>query len=223
MVKGVLPKPAAAPSVAGPAEGVIKAKGQRAAQATMDALKRLEKAGRPYPMQAYRALKGHQAKRSFAQRLELDPEASWLSIEEANFASSVENTSTKGGWSYLWDVARLNGVEWNPADEKIVDFCKMLVADCPSKESPKPQIKAQGWLLYDYWKDMETEQQESTGKKVTVKAEAELDKEHYQGCLDMVRGGRGQVSRGRSSNDGANEKKRPRVRRLRRPTPKSFS
>eukprot|EP00974_Lingulodinium_polyedra_P025536 2470445-Lingulodinium_polyedra.AAC.1 len=192
MVKSLQAKPAASDkAIADAPAAASTAMGQRNAQSVMDQLKRLEKGGRPYPLTAYKSMKGHQAKRQFAEKLFLDPAASFLSAEEINFQRSTEGTTTKAGWCYLWDVARLNGVEWNPNSEGIVGFCKMLVAECNTKESPQQSIRDQGWLLYEYSKEMETDITEVSGKKVNLKAEAKIEQDDYQGCLEMVKGNKG--------------------------------
>eukprot|EP00974_Lingulodinium_polyedra_P029209 2814776-Lingulodinium_polyedra.AAC.1 len=159
--------------------------GHAGGQATMDQLKRLSKGGRPYPLAHYKSLRTHQAKRSFAEKLSIDPEAAFLSTEEKHYCDSHQQCKTAKGLCYLWDVARLNGVKWDPTNEDIVKFCKMLVQGCPQQESNVDSIKAEGWLLYEYSKEMEVEAIEKKGKAVSVSAQAQLNSEEYSGCVDL--------------------------------------
>ena len=79
--------------------------GKLAATAVLDQLKRLEKRGNPAPLEHYRALKGHAAKRSFASKLSVDPEASFLTASETHEAqmkqvqrSFFQANATYGMW-----------------------------------------------------------------------------------------------------------------------------
>ena len=109
--------------------------GQKGAQETMNQLKRLEASGRPYPLQAYKACKGHQQKREFAQKPSIDKECSFLEIEEKQFMLENESQEKRGGWCYLWDVARPNGISYNGAVDQVA-FLKTLVKGCPQQEMP---------------------------------------------------------------------------------------
>ena len=72
-------------------------------------------------------------------------------------------------------MARLNGIQWGPSNEQIVNFCKMLVADCEEFEAPDGPMKDAGWKVYQYIKNMEKEDADSASKSVKVKAEAKVN------------------------------------------------
>jgi len=108
------------------------AMGKNAAQATMNSLKRLEKSGRSFPIQHYKSL-STAGKRDFAAKLEVDKEASFLEIQEQEWVQDQSKTQAASGWCFLWDVARLNGINYT-GEQSQVEFLKTLVKGCDSKD-----------------------------------------------------------------------------------------
>ena len=153
--------------------------GRNAAQNVMDCLKRLDKQGRPYPLQAYKNCKSWADKRKFAQQLMLDKSASFLSVEEDKEMTRRQETQKAAGWCYLWDVARLNGISFDPSNEKQMQMLKTFVAGCETKPSPDALVADQGWLLYYYSKEFESQEKFVKGRRMKIKAEAPLDEKDH--------------------------------------------
>ena len=80
-------------------------------------LKSLADSGRPFVSHHYRQLPWGEARRAFARKLELDPTASWLEVQEREWASDHAEKSVEVGLLWIWDVARLNGLVWRPNDK----------------------------------------------------------------------------------------------------------
>ena len=72
------------------AKAEVKSLGQSGSNKILYNLSKLDKGGRPYPLAHYKSLRGWAAKRDFAQKLELDPELSWLSAAEQEPLGSRE-------------------------------------------------------------------------------------------------------------------------------------
>ena len=133
------------------------ATGRNAAQNVMDCLKGLDQQGRPYLLQAYKNCKSWADKRKFAQQLMLDKSA-FLNVEEDKEMTKRQEIQKAAGWCYLWDVARLNGISFDPSNEKQMQMLKTFVAGCETKPSPDPLVADQGWLLYYYSKEFESQE-----------------------------------------------------------------
>ncbi len=80
--KGVKQQPTKPEAASSSSSTAIVAMGKNAAQEAMSQLKRLEKSGRSFPIQHYKAL-STSAKRDFAAKLEVDKEASFLGDSRA--------------------------------------------------------------------------------------------------------------------------------------------
>ena len=106
------------------------AMGRNAAQECMNQLKRLEKGGRPFPLEKYRA-SSTQEKRVMASKLALDKNACWLAAEEKEWNSDVTTDRVLGGWLHKWEVADLNKMKWNPKDEAQQALLDTILAGNP--------------------------------------------------------------------------------------------
>ena len=124
-------------------------------------LKKLEKQGRPFPRQYYKKLSAV-GKRNCVARLEIDPEASFLSVEEENWNAEHEQETDLSGWCYLWDVARINGISYDSSNEPQMDLIKSLVHGCQEQPATSEHLREAGHKMYYYEKSLED-------KKVNVK------------------------------------------------------
>ena len=124
------------------------------AVAVMDKLKALDKAGNPGPLRQYRELKTHKEKREFAISLSLDPSASFAKAVETRSIASTNRKRQVSGEFALWEIAKLEGLEYNDANKVILEG---LVEGCPSRPHPKPALARAGFLIYDYNKKMGSE------------------------------------------------------------------
>ena len=147
------------------------AMGHRGAQSVMDSLKRLQKAGRPYPLQHYKELKGWGEKRKFAEALMVDRDASFLQVSEQKFLEQEKAQERAHGWCYLWDVARLNGMSYDPSNQSQQEFLKSLVANCDEKLADADALREQGHKMHKYSKEFETKEALKSGKQVGIGVE----------------------------------------------------
>jgi len=159
----------------------------------MDQLKRLSKAGRDEPMIAYKALKTHAAKRQFAQKLMIDREAAFLEASETHWAEDVEREQHVGGWYYIWDVARVNGIQWSPDNVGVNAVLQSMVAGCPTKPPDDEALKEAGWVLYKYSKFLGEQSETKKGKKVSATATAKVDEPNEFG--EIVRSIHGETTK----------------------------
>ena len=123
------------PASANPPASSSAAMGKLGAQKLMDDLKRQAKAGRDFPLQKYKSLKGHEAKRSFMSKWELDKEMCWLQAEESEWQQQHDEKVHKEDWCHLWDVARINGVGFNPSDNDQQTWLLGLVSGCTQRSA----------------------------------------------------------------------------------------
>ena len=94
-------------------------------------------------------------KREFQSKLELVPDLCWLVAEEKEYISTTESQDKLSGPMCLWDVARVNGVAWDPSNKAVVDFVKSLVAGCEEVQPEDENMLDQGHKQYIYQKTME--------------------------------------------------------------------
>eukprot|EP00974_Lingulodinium_polyedra_P000093 8666-Lingulodinium_polyedra.AAC.1 len=152
--------------------------GKNSAQQVTDMLKRLDRGGRPYPLVAYRALKSHQEKRSFAAQLFVDREASFLEVQEKHWNESEETKEVKKGWMYGWDICKLNGVQWSDApDSSCLKWLQAAVEDCECRDAPDPAFAKMGFKQWYYSKGMADTERHRIGKKVVGSASAKVESE----------------------------------------------
>ena len=118
-------------------------------------LKALANEGRAFPLEHYKGIKGHQAKRDFALKMELDPELCWLQALETEAVKIADSQKVSHGPCYLWDVARLNGCAYDPSNVQLMKFLKSLVSECETEISPDAERQRNGDLLYYYVKKIE--------------------------------------------------------------------
>ena len=149
--------------------------GRNAAQGVMDHLKKLEKKGRPGPLQAYKACKTWEDKRKFALQLMVDKECAFLSVEEKKETTKVDEVNKSSGWCYLWDVARINGMSFDPGNEKQMRMLKSLVSSCETKGSEDDELAIDGWKLYKYSKEFESKEKFKKARKIGLRAEANME------------------------------------------------
>ena len=140
-------------------------------------LEKLSKSQRPYPQIHYKNLQGHEAKREFARKLELDPQCSFLQAEETEYVRSKDETKVIHGPMYVWDVAKLNGLQWRPNDKAIEEVMAAILDGVPTEESDNSLHRKKGDLLYQYKKSMMSSTKEAV-KSVALK-NAELDEGQY--------------------------------------------
>eukprot|EP00974_Lingulodinium_polyedra_P029982 2888141-Lingulodinium_polyedra.AAC.1 len=139
----------------------------------------MERSGRPFPLQKYRECKTWAAKRDFVSKLSLDKECTFLECEEKEFLAEKHSTEEKSGWCYLWDVARLNSIQYVQGSQEQNELLLSLVEGCPQMESDNPVLKERGHKLYLYSKEYEASKLRTRGKAIQVKASGKL--EHADG------------------------------------------
>ena len=162
------------------------AMGQRKAQDIMNRLKSMAKRGRAFPLDHYKQLKGHDAKRNFCRKFEVDKDCAWLEAQERVWQKSQAEDRNSGGWMHLWDVARLNGISYS-GEPAQVTFLESLVASCPSKPSSDAALNEKGHMMYEYYKDYERTTSKSSGKDVSLIATAQVkDKEEWDDCVALL-------------------------------------
>ena len=141
-------------------------------------LQALSQNGRPYPLKKYKSLSWPE-RRTFADKLKLDPEVSWLSLEENEYLTSEVTISTTGGGQeglYVWDIAALNGLVYNPRDKVTSSILKGILEGVPSEESENAQHRKNGFRKFFYTKTLLKEdnvrgKQLNADKKVRCTAE----------------------------------------------------
>ena len=160
--------------------------GKSCAQEAMNQLKRLEKGGRPYPLQHYKQLRSHGDKRDFVQKLMLDLSACFLEAQERHFAETVNENESKTGWCYLWDIARLNGISYAATPEQDA-FLAGLAEGCPTKDPEDGNMRAKLYKMYMYSKKYEGTEKLKSGKRMSVAATAKVQNaEEFQECVNLL-------------------------------------
>ena len=147
--------------------------------------------GRPYPLKAYKSCHSWAEKREVQSKLELDPDLCWLVAEEKEYISTTESQDKLSGPMYLWDVARVNGVAWDPSNKAVVDFVKSLVAGCEEVQPEDENMLDQGHKQYIYQKTMENRDTQGRGRMLAASKQAKIEnKEEYKAILEQF--GKGQ-------------------------------
>ena len=67
-------------------------------------LRKLARSGNPSAKKAYQALSGNMAKKAFALRLKLDPEASFCTVKEDSKITVNKKAEQVEDWHSLWEV-----------------------------------------------------------------------------------------------------------------------
>ena len=111
---------------------------------------------------------GHGLRKETSQKqeIEFDPDMSWLSAKEQEYLMSAEKNTDVEGWCFLWDVARLNGVSWDPSNKGVVSFLETLVQSCPTQVPDGPGLAAAGFVQYWYSKQMEARHERTKAKTI---------------------------------------------------------
>ena len=94
-------------------------------------------------------------RRSFALKLKLDPTAAFCKVyfgpkektktEKVTESSGVKSENKKGlkkGWWALWEVAKEEGLPWDPNNEILMKLLYSLVEGCTERPGPLPQQKS---------------------------------------------------------------------------------
>ena len=150
------------------------AMGKNEAQGMMNRLKSLAKAGKQEPLNTYKLSKTQAEKRKFFSTLEIDKDCSFLSVQEEHGLKEAEKAAIAVGWCYLWDVARVNGMQYIPGDETQTVFLMSLVEGCEQQNADKPSLANKGVKQYWYAKRFGNSLQETNEKNSTLKADAKV-------------------------------------------------
>jgi hypothetical protein len=146
------------------------------------AFAKLEKNGRDYPRLAYKACTTWEQKRDFAQKLVLDPKASFLSLEEENYLHTKTEHTAQGGWLHLWDSCMIHGASYSPGDQMQQKWLAKLVENClwePSEEHD-------GERVYAYSAKGPTKWVNTSGKKLVGKKKCKASVEEYTDAEKMM-------------------------------------
>ena len=80
-------------------------------------------------------------KRQIMSRLQMCLDAAGLMVSSKDTSGTRVESGTTRGWMALWDVAKLEGVPFDPAYQTIL---MDLVADDKSRPRSKPRLAANG-------------------------------------------------------------------------------
>lgn len=149
------------------------AMGRNQAQQVMDICKRLQKQGKPEALAQYKACRTWSEKREFASRLLVDRSASFLTCTQKTTLDRAEQVTRSSGWVYLWDVARLNGMNYDPESEAQDKLLGKILAGCQTREPVDPQFQNCGFLQYKYSKEYEQQEKISKTDSLELAASAE--------------------------------------------------
>ena len=117
-------------------------------------LNKWKKDGWNYPEQEYNAAKSDKERRSFVQKLSLDPKGAWLSMKETEtMGESQVNTGLKG-FIALWEIAKLEGLTYDPGNEHCMGLLLGMTKDCEQKPHPKQALAEAGHFVYKYEKKL---------------------------------------------------------------------
>ena len=121
------------------------------AVAVTDRLKQLAREGNAGAWVEYKQCRGHAAKRDFAVKPALDPQARWAKAVDNRTVATCKRSRSVSGELALWEIAKIEGLPFTD-DNKVI--LQGLVEGCPSRPHPKPALAAAGHLIYDYSKKM---------------------------------------------------------------------
>jgi len=127
-----------------------------------------------------------EAKRDFRNKMELDPELSWLTAQEEDIIKTTEQVKSLSGPMYLWDVAMINGISWDPSNKPLVEFVKSLVEGCEEVVPENEAMANKGHMQYIYSKTMEKEDITGRSRKLGVKKQAKITKEEHGQIIEEI-------------------------------------
>ena len=85
-----------------------------------------------------------------------------------------EEATLAVGWRYLWDVARMNGLQYIPGAETQKAFFVSLVQGCTEQDADNAHLAANGEKQYWYAKRFGNTLRREIGKHICLKADAQL-------------------------------------------------
>ena len=146
------------------------------------ALAKLEKSGRGYPRIAYKACSTWEQKRDFAQKLVLDPKASFLSLEEESYMQTKTEHTVQGGWLHVWDICKIHGVSYSPGDKLQQKWLAKLVENCVWE----PSEEHEGERVYAYSAKGPTKWVNTSGKTLVGKKKCKASVEEFVEAEKMM-------------------------------------
>lgn len=118
---------------------------------------------------------------------ELDKGMCWLQAGEAEVRATKQAKQSSEDLFHIWDVARLNGVSYDPGSAQQDQRLMSLVQGCQTRPSQDPHLVDQGVLQYWYSKTFETVSTESMSKHIKVTATSRVDdKETWNSTNDAM-------------------------------------
>ena len=124
-------------------------------------------------------------------------------MDEKKWTEEVESQKVANGPMYLWDVARINGMDYRPGDQGQHQLLMDLVKDCDEIEADSAHLKEKGYKKYDYMKVFETQRKGSSGKSVAIIAQGKLEgEEEWRKAESMLTGSSSSSSKRRGDSLG---------------------
>ena len=128
--------------------------GKSVTSAVQYQLNKWKKQGWTYPAEEYKSIKNDRDRRTFVQKLSLDPEGGWLSLKERQKMSMTQDKTGLSGMISLWEVAKLEGLIYDPANADSMKLLQALVKDLENEPHPKPALAEAGHYVYKYEKTL---------------------------------------------------------------------
>ena len=126
------------------------------------------------PINKYKQARSHPEKRDFLRKWEIDKTFAWLEAEEKAYKASEEAIARACAWCHLWDVARLNGVSYQPGCKKQDEWLRGLVSGCEEKVSDDPYWRDKGEQVWWYSKDFEKITTTKRGRGMEIRGGAAI-------------------------------------------------
>ena len=139
--------------------------GKAIATAVIDRLKQLEKDGNPEPRRQYGLCSTTALKKEFAMQLSVDPAATFCKVTKSRRLGKKTERQALSGPMALWEIAKLEGL---PFTEEFLPLLKGLVEGVPSHPHPKPNLAAEGHLVYEYLKKLPQKTTNSDDQSLTL-------------------------------------------------------
>ena len=142
-------------------------------------LEKMAESGREFPLKDYNDQRSWPDKRNWWTKFTLDEECSWLKIKEDGYMRQQEVHVRHSGPMYLWDVAKLNGMAYDPKNKDMIKFLLSLVADCQTSPADSDELRKQGHLMYDYAKKDAKREEFRHGRNMAFEKEASVTSEEF--------------------------------------------